>query len=124
MEDNNTNTTINISEEKSVFERAIIEAFKQKQSKLIYEKLAIALDEIKFMVNEIKKNLNSSNSNILKDSKSQKFLLNKNILDKLSRIIERKYFNVNILIAKIFESLLDPNNFTIFSNDPILLINF
>jgi hypothetical protein len=50
--------------------------------------------------------------------------LNRNILDKFSRIIERKYFNVNILIAKIYESLLEPDNFGILSNDPILLINF
>jgi hypothetical protein len=31
---------------------------------------------------------------------------------------------VNILIAKIYESLLDPDNFLILSNDPMLLINF
>ena len=51
-------TIITIGEEKSIFERAIIEAFKQKRSKAIYEKLMIALDEIKFMVNDIKTNQN------------------------------------------------------------------
>jgi hypothetical protein len=47
---------ISLVEEKSVFERAIIEAFKQKSSKAINEKLNIALDEIKYIVADIKKN--------------------------------------------------------------------
>lgn len=106
-------TVINFSEERTVFERAIIEAFKQKGSRNIYEKLSIALDEIKFIVLEIKKTF----------AKNKKYLMNKNILDKLSRISERKYFNVNILIAKIYENILDPNNFEILSNDVNLLIN-
>jgi hypothetical protein len=107
-------TVISFSEERSVFERAIIEAFKQKGSKQIFEKLSIALDEIKFIVLEIKKS----------SAKTKKYILNKNILDKLSRIIERKYFNVNILVAKIYENILDPYNFDILSSDVNLLINF
>lgn len=114
-----TNISINIGEEKSVFERAIIEAFKQKHSKQIYEKLTIALDEIKFMVNEISSQSQSINSGVA----AKKCLLNKNIMDKFSRIIERKFFNVNILIAKIFENLLDPDNFEILSPDIDLLVN-
>ena len=65
MDDSNISTSINsteanqtiitVGEDKSLFERAIIEAYKQKQSKNIYEKLSIALDEIKFMVDDIKK---------------------------------------------------------------------
>lgn len=117
-------TVINIGDEKSVFERAIIEAYKQKLSTHIYEKLAIALDEIKFMVNDIRKSggntLNNNNSAKI----SKNYLINRNIIDKLSRILERKFFNVNILIAKIFENLLDSNNFEILSNDINLLINF
>lgn len=105
-------TQITIGEEKSIFERAIIEAFKQKQSRAIYEKLTIALDEIKFMVNDIRTNTQNK----------PKFLLNKNTLDKLSRIIERKYFNVNILIAKIYENLLDASNYPILSDEKTLLI--
>ena len=54
----------------------------------------------------------------------RKYLLNKNILDKFSRILERKFFNVNILIAKIFDNLLEPENFEILSDDFNLLINF
>jgi len=54
----------------------------------------------------------------------RKYILNKNILDKFSRILERKFFNVNILIAKIFDNLLDSENFDILSNDFNLLILF
>ena len=54
----------------------------------------------------------------------RKYILNKNILDKFSRIFERKLFNVNILIAKIFDNLLESENFDILSDDNNLLINF
>lgn len=131
MDDSNISTSINsteanqtiitVGEDKSLFERAIIEAYKQKQSKNIYEKLSIALDEIKFMVDDIKKSKKISSQ----DSKGTKnYLLNKNIIDKISRIVERRFFNVNILIARIFENLLDSNNFAILSGDVNLLINF
>lgn len=58
------------------------------------------------------------------NSAKRKYILNKNILDKFSRILERKFFNVNILIAKIFDNLLEPENFDILSEDFNLLINF
>jgi hypothetical protein len=84
MDDSNISTSINsteanqtiitVGEDKSLFERAIIEAYKQKQSKNIYEKLSIALDEIKFMVDDIKKSKKISSQ----DSKGTKnYLLNK-----------------------------------------------
>ena len=113
IENNNSNTTsnelsqINVKvdqqiEEKSTFERAIIEAFKQTNSNECINKLLIAYDEIKFYVKDISQ------------SNGKKYILNKNFLDKISRIIERKYFNVNILIAKIFNELLDTNNYEFF----------
>ena len=122
MMDSTNNTHISIEEQKSLFERSIIEAFKEKISKNIIEKLTIALDEIKSIVNEIKQSNNSLSQNNSEINK--KFLLNNNILDKLSRIVQRKFFNVNILIAKIYESLIDPNNYHMLSHDIILLINF
>ena len=99
-------------EEKTTFERAIIEAFKQRAPCDIYKNLTIAYDEIKYLLEEIKL------------SKGTKYILNKNLLDKLSRITERRYFNINILIAKIYEHLLDTNNFEYLSNDINLLITF
>jgi hypothetical protein len=38
--------------------------------------------------------------------------------------LERKFFNINILIAKIFDNLLESENFDILSDDFNLLINF
>ncbi|MCQ2819255.1 MAG: hypothetical protein MJ252_18485 [archaeon] len=98
--------------EKSTFERAIIEAFKQTTGNEIIQKLLIAFDEIQFLVEDVKA------------SNGTKYIFNKNIMDKLSRLTERKYFNVNILIAKIYESLLEASNFDILSNDLNLLISF
>lgn len=72
---------INLGEEKSVFERAIIEAFKQTTSKAIYEKLNIALDEIKYIVADIKKN-NASIPNQINQNSSctiKIFLINKSL---------------------------------------------
>lgn len=98
--------------EKSIFERAIIEAFKQVNACECIKKLSIALDEVKHLVDEVKQGNGS------------KYLLNKNLIDKLSRIIERKFFNVNILIAKIYDSLLETTNFSILSPNLDLLISF
>ena len=72
------------------------------------EKLLIAFDEIRILKTEI----------------TNRQLLNKNIVDKLSRIQERKYFNVNMLISKIYESLLDSDKYNLLSNDTDLLIKF
>ena len=104
--------TVNVVEEKSTFERAIIEAFKQNNSIECMKKLSIAFDEVKFLVDDVRA------------SQGRKFILNKNLLDKLSRLTERKYFNVNILIAKIYENLLDTSNFALLSNDLSLMITF
>lgn len=105
-------STTTQAEEKSTFERAIIEAFKQQTSTECIKKLSIAYDEINFLVDEVKK------------AKGKKNILNKNLIDKLSRIAERKFFNVNILIAKIYDSLLETSNFDILSNDLNLMISF
>ena len=108
----NISLNVNSTEEKSTFERAIIEAFKQENSFDCIKKLTIAYDEIKFFIKDI---LNSN---------GKKFILNRNLLDKLNRLDERKFFNVNILIGKIFNDLLETSNFEILSNDVNLIIQF
>ena len=101
-------------DEKSDFEKSIIEAFKQSKVSDIYEKLEISLKEIPKYIEELKKQ-----SKI----KNQVSILNSNILDKLSRIMERNYININILISKIFISLLVEENFKLLSDDSFILIN-
>jgi len=59
-----------------------------------------------------------------KNTHKNKYILNRNILDKLSRITERKLFNVNILVSRIYDTLLESENFSILSNDFNFLINF
>jgi len=111
---NQENISLNVSpnntEDKSTFERKIIEAFRQENAYECMKKLTIAYDEIKFYIKDIK------------SSNGKNFILNRNLLDKLNRLVERKYFNINILIGKIFNDLLETSNFDILSNDTNLLI--
>jgi hypothetical protein len=102
-------------QEKSVFERGIIEAFKQNKVSDVYEKLGIAYSELPLYINEIKKQNTQE--------KNKHFILNSNIIDKLGRILERNYININILISKIFNILLNEENIPLLSDNPIILIN-
>lgn len=115
-----TEISIADGDEKSIFERAIIEAFKQKTNTGIIEKLTIAYDEIKFLVKDIIDHNSSVNSGLT----TKKFILNINILDKLRRLTERNFFCVKMVIGKIFEKLLDVENFPYLSNDADLLVRF
>lgn len=110
------NDTI-LEENKSLFERAIIEAFKESQEINITSKLKIALDEMKFYIQEILE-LNNSNSKI------KLYLLNPNILDKLARLLERKLFYVKLMIGRIFENLVEDITVPILSNSTETLIKF
>ena len=89
-------------QEKSVFERAIIEAFKQFKVSDVYEKLSIAYSELPLYITEIKKENTQE--------KNKRFILNLNIIDKIGRIMERNYVNINILISKIYDILLEQEN--------------
>ena len=111
MEENNKSEI----KEKSNFEKSIIEAFKQTKVSDIYETLGIALSELPLYIDEVKTKNNKINN--------PNFILNLNILDKLSRIIERKYININILISKIFITLLTEENFKLLSDNSSILIN-
>ena len=106
---------LDIVKEKSIFERAIIEAFKQNKVSDTYEKLLIAYEELSIYIDEIKKEN--------EQEKKNNFVLNLNIIDKISRIIERNYININILISKIFNIFLKDENIPILSDNPIILIN-
>jgi hypothetical protein len=116
--ENNDNTEIDkkenikVIEEKTNFEKIIIETFKQSNPIDCFINLNIALEEVNSYINEIK------------ESKGTKTLINKNLLDKFNRIFERNFFYVNILIGKIFNAFLDSSNYNILSSDFVLLISF
>ena len=101
-------------QEKSVFERAIIEAFKQYKVSEIYEKLSIAYSELPLYIAEIKRQNTQE--------KTKLFILNLNIIDKIGRIIERNYVNINILISKIFDIFLEKDNLKYLSDNSNILI--
>ena len=102
-------------QEKSVFERGIIEAFKQNKVSDVCEKLGIAYSELPLYISEIKKQNTQE--------KNKHFILNSNIIDKLGRIIERNYININILISKIFDIIIEQDNLNILSDNSNILIN-
>ena len=101
-------------QEKSVFERAIIEAFKQIKVSDVYEKLSIAYSELPLYITEIKRQNTQG--------KNKFFILNLNIIDKIGRIMERNYVNINILISKIFDIFLEKENLNILSDNSNILI--
>ena len=101
-------------QEKSVFERAIIEAFKQIKVSDVHEKLSIAYSELPLYITEIKRQNTQEKKNL--------FILNSNIIDKIGRIIERNYVNINILISKIFDIFLEQENLNILSDNSNILI--
>ena len=107
----NENVKLNSKDEKSLFEKYIIEAYKQTNSIESVNKFNLAFGEIHQYINDIKQ------------SKETKNLINKNILDKVNRIIERKNLNSTIILAKIFNTLLESSNYNILSNDVNLLIS-
>ena len=106
---------LEIGKEKSIFERAIIESFKQNKISDIYEKLLIAYEELPIYIEEIKKGN--------EQEKKNNFILNYNILDKISRLIERNYININILISKIFIIILKEDNLPLLSDNSMILVN-
>ena len=106
---------LDVVKEKSIFERAIIEAFKQNMVKDVCEKLSIAIEELPNYIDEIKKDI--------QQKKAHNYILNSNIIDKISRIIERNYININIMISQLFNIFLNDENIPILSNNPVILIN-
>ena len=104
---------IEITKEKSTFERAIIEAFKQNKVSDVCDKLSIAYEELPNYIEEIKEKGKDHNN----------FILNSNIIDKIGRIVERNFININILISKIFNILLTEENIPLLSDNSYILIN-
>ena len=100
------------NQKKSNFEKLLIDAFKEKKPLDCLNKLNNLLEETPNYIMQMKE-LNGNKS-----------LINKNILDKFNRIIERKYLIINITIAKIYNCLLETSNYYILSNEINLLISF
>ena len=111
MEKNDEVIQIEDSKLKSDFEKKIIESFKQTKILDCYESLFKAYQELPKYIEQIKKQQNL-------------FILNSNIIDKINRMTERNYININILISKIIYVILDASNFQKLSKDSHLLVNF
>ena len=110
------------TKEKSNFEKAMIEAFKQENVYDCEDKLELAYQSLPSYISEIK---NNSQNKAEKDTqKIPRTILNLNILDKFKRLTQRNYINIHIVISKIFYTILDATNFQLLSSDPNILIDF
>jgi hypothetical protein len=78
------------NQKKSNFEKLLIDAFKEKKPLDCLNKLNNLLEETQNYIMQIKE-LNGNKS-----------LINKNILDKFNRIIERKIFFLNLMHFYLF----------------------
>ena len=122
MEVQDETISVDEAKEKSIFEKTLIEAFKQQQVYECEDKLESAYQSLPSFISEIK---NSSQNKTEKDTKkTPKTILNLNILDKFKRLTQRNYINIHLVISKIFYTILDATNFQILSNDSNILIDF
>ena len=113
MEDKN-DISLNIKSEKSEFEKLLTESSKTQDITSTYDLLKQSYEELSNYIEEIK------------NSKKISYILNSNIIDKISRLSQRNYININILISKILYTLLNASNFMILTDDSrnlILLCN-
>ena len=81
----------------------LVDAFKEKKPLDCLNKINNLLEETPNYLIQIE------------EINGNKSLINKNILDKFNRIIERKYLIINITIAKIYNCLLETSNYYILS---------
>ena len=112
MEKNEESIQVDELKIKTEFEKKLIEAFKESNVLNSYELLSQAYAELPKYIEQIKNKTFSS------------FILNSNIIDKINRITQRNFININILISKILYKILDASNFSILSNDSHILTNF
>ena len=86
MEKNEESIQVDELKVKTEFEKKLIEAFKESNVLNSYELLSQAYAELPKYIEQIKNKTFSS------------FILNSNIIDKINRITQRNFININILI--------------------------
>ena len=110
MEQNDEALKVEYENTKPEFEKIIVESFKETNIINSYNLLLKAYNELP---NYIEK---------AKNSKKISFILNYNILDKINRLSQRNYININIILSKILYTILNATNFKILSDDSKTLI--
>ena len=110
MEQNDEALKVEYENTKPEFEKIIIESFKETNIINSYNLLLKAYNELSNYIEQVK------------NSKKISFILNYNILDKINRLSQRNYININITLSKILYTILNATNFQILSDDSKTLI--
>ena len=110
MEQNDEALKVEYENTKPEFEKIIVESFKETNIINSYNILLKAYNELPNYIEQAK------------NSKKISFILNYNILDKINRLSQRNYININIILSKILYTILNANNFQILSDDSKTLI--
>ena len=110
MEKNDEVLKVEYENTKLEFENQLIESFKESNIINSYNLLLRAYNELSNYIEQVK------------NSKKILFILNFNILDKINRLSQRNYININILLSKILYNILNASNFQLLSDDSKVLI--
>ena len=110
MKENEEIIKIEYDKSKPEFEQLIIDSFKEPNITNSYNQLLKAYNELPNYIEQIK------------NSKKIAYIININIIDKMNRLSQRNYININILLSKILFTILNASNFKLLSDDSKTLI--
>ena len=110
MKENDKIIKVEYDKSKSEFEQLILNSFKEPNITNSYNHLLKAYNELPNYIDQIK------------NSRKIAYIINTNIIDKINRLSQRNYININILLSKILYTILNASNFALLSDDSKTLI--
>ena len=110
MKSNDEALKVDFDNNKLEFEILIKSSVKESNISNCYNQLLKAYNELPNYIEKIK------------NSENKAFILNFNILEKIDRLTQRNYININILLSKILYTILNASNFEFLSDEAKTLI--
>ena len=110
MKSNDEALKVDFDNNKLEFEILIKSSVKESNISNCYNQLLKAYNELPNYIEKIK------------NSENKAFILNISILEKIDRLIQRNYININILLSKILYTILNASNFEFLSDEAKTLI--
>ena len=110
MKSNDEVLKVDFDNNKLEFEILIKSSVKESNISTCYNQLLKAYNELPNYIEKIK------------NSENKAFILNFSILEKIDRLTQRNYININILLSKILYTILNASNFEFLSDEAKTLI--
>ena len=110
MKSNDEALKVDFDNNKLEFEILIKSSVKESNISNCYNQLLKAYNELPNYIEKIK------------NSENKAFILNFSILEKIDRLTQRNYININILLSKILYTILNASNFEFLSDEAKTLI--